>query len=96
MNHDREGTAMSGPVGSSSLVRGTGFGPATGSVLLPDAIRGWALVLLDAARGRPDDYFLLQVMTRGAAPGAPPGPGAAETAALAQTLAGRLSAWYAA
>jgi hypothetical protein len=65
-------------------------------VLLPDALRGWALVLLDAALGRPDDYFMLRVMTRGATPVAPPDPAAAaETAALAQTLAGRLTAWYA-
>jgi hypothetical protein len=63
--------------------------------LVPDAARGWALVLLDAALGRPNDYFMLRVMTRGADPLSPPGPvAAAESAALANTLGGRVSAWY--
>ena len=64
--------------------------------LVPDAARGWALVLLDGALGRPNDYFLLRVMTRGETPSTPPAaPAIRETAALAEELAGRLAAWYA-
>ena len=63
---------------------------------VPDAARGWALVLRDAALGRPNDYFLLRVMTRGDTPSAPPAaPATRETAALAEALAIRLAAWYA-
>jgi hypothetical protein len=70
------------------------YGGRAGPV--PDAARGWGLVLLDAALGRPNDYFLLRVMTRGPDPAAPPTAAAAqETARLAEALVTRLAAWYA-
>jgi hypothetical protein len=71
--------------------------------LVPDAARGWGLVLLDAALGRDNDYFLLRVLAREDGedgedgPATPPAaPAAREVVALTDALVARLTAWYAA
>jgi hypothetical protein len=62
----------------------------------PDAIRGWAGVLFDAALGRTNDYYMVRVMSWAGGPDAPVAPDtAAETARLAGALFGRIDAWYA-
>lgn len=83
-------TALVARRGSERSLVLFGYGERRG--ILGAGALGWSLVVLDASLGRPNDYYLVRLITRldGAGTAAVP-----ETVVLAETLFTRLADWYA-